>query len=360
MVPQFRETYDLSATEAGLLVAVPVLLGSLFRIPLGLLTDRYGGRTVFTALMLFLLAPVTLIGFAGSYVALLIWGFWLGMAGASFAVGIPFVAQWFPAARQGLALGIYGMGNIGTALASFLGPRLSAAFGWPWAFWAFLPALLVMAALFWIWGRDREVAPGQGQTLAQRLRVFRRSPLAWVLSLFYFITFGGFVAMSIYLPTYLVDAFGLDLTDAGARAAGFVVLATLGRPLGGYLADRWGAAHVLSGVFLAVTLIAAVLALSPDLVVVSVAFLSVALALGMGNGAVFKLVAEMFPRETGAVTGLVGAAGGIGGFFPPLVMGFFRDALGTYAPAFTLLALFAAGSLGLNWRVVAKRERGAE
>ncbi len=357
LAPQFREAYRLSATETGLLVAVPVLLGSLFRIPMGILTDRYGGRVVFSALMLFLVVPVASIGFANSYASLLFWGFWLGLAGSSFAVGIPFVARWFPAARQGLALGVYGMGNIGTAIANFAGPRLSFSYGWPWAFWAFLPALAIMAALFWAFGREAPGAGAPARSLFDRLIVLRRHPLAWTFSFFYFITFGGFVAMSIYLPTYLVDMFGLDRADAGARAAGFVVVATIARPVGGYLSDRWGASKILNAVFLGVALLAGALAANAEMVVNTIAFLGAAFALGLGNGAVFKLVPEFFPRETGAVTGLVGAAGGIGGFFPPLVMGFFRDTLGFYAPGFALLSLFSLGGLAANWLIVRKKEQ---
>src|SRR5215208_2293260 len=154
LAPLFREQYGLSATEAGVLVAVPVILGSVARIPLGLLTDRFGGRTVFSALMLFLLAPLLLAGLTGSFATLLLVSFFLGLAGAVFAVGVPFVARWFPPQRQGMALGVYGMGNIGTAVAALAAPALASGFGWPVAFWGLLPVVLAMAALFWLLGRD--------------------------------------------------------------------------------------------------------------------------------------------------------------------------------------------------------------
>lgn len=355
LAPLFQKLYHLSATEVGLLVAVPVVLGSLARIPLGLLTDRYGGRLVFTILMLALLAPVGLAGLTGSYATLLGVSFFLGVAGASFAVGVPFVSRWFPPERQGIALGIYGMGNIGTALTNFIAPRLADALGWQAVFWLFLPALLALALVYWLVGRDAPAPPAPRQPLTARFAVFRRRPVSWVLALFYFVTFGGFVAISIYLPILLVSQYGLTRTDSAARAAGFVILATLARPLGGYLADRWGGPPLLNTVFLVVAGLAIVLAFEPGIPGITVAFLGIALFLGLGNGAVFKLVAEFFPREAGTVTGLVGAAGGLGGFFPPLLLGVVRDATGSYAISFMLLSEFALLCLIVNVLVLQRR-----
>jgi NNP family nitrate/nitrite transporter-like MFS transporter len=179
--------------------------------------------------------------------------------------------------------------------------------------------------------------------------------MAWVLSLFYFLTFGGFVAISVYLPTFLVDAYGLPRADAAARAAGFTVVATLARPIGGLLSDRWGGAPVLNGGFLAVALLPILLAFQPSMLLITVAFLAIAAAFGLGNGAVFKLVAQTFPKETGAVTGLVGAAGGLGGFFPPILMGLVRDLTGGYAIGFMLLSEIALGCLIVNLLVLQRR-----
>lgn len=355
LAPTFRELYGLSDVEVGVLLAVPVLLGSLARLPLGLLTDRYGGRLVFTALMLVLLAPVALAGLTNSFGALVGVGFLLGLAGASFAVGVPFVSRWFPPERQGFALGIYGMGNIGTAIANFAAPRLATNLGWERVFWIFLPLLLALGVLFWLLGRD---APGPArprQSLGDRLSVFRRQPLAWVLALFYFVTFGGFVAISVYLPTLLVSEHGLSRTDAAARAAGFVILATLARPLGGTLADRWGGVPILNAVFLIVAALAVVLAFEPPMATLTVAFLGIASTLGLGNGAVFQLVPKYFPREAGTVTGLVGAAGGLGGFFPPLIMGIVKGATASYAIGFMLLSEFALLCLVVNILVLQRR-----
>jgi MFS transporter, NNP family, nitrate/nitrite transporter len=355
LAPLYRDLYHLSGTEVGLLIAVPVILGSLARIPLGLLTDRFGGRIVFPSLMLVTCVPVALAGFTSSFGTLLAMSFLLGVAGASFAVGVPFVARWFPPERQGFALGVYGMGNIGTAVAGLEAPRLAAAAGWPLAFWVWLPVLLAMAVIFWLVGRN---APGfQPVTtpVAQRFDVFRRKPLTWVLALFYFVTFGGFVAIGSYLPTLLVGAFGLQPADAAARASGFVVVATLARPVGGVLADKWGGAPILNVVFVVVAAFAVVLAFGPGIEVITLAFLGSAGVLGLGNGAVFKLVATHFPREAGVVTGLVGAAGGLGGFFPPLLMGFVHDLTGGYAIGFMLLSEFALLCLLVNILVLQQR-----
>ena len=352
LAPFFRGLYHLSGTEVGALVATPVLLGSVARIPLGMLTDRYGGRLVFTALMLVVTLPAALIGFSNSYAALLAGAFFLGLAGASFAVGVPFVARWYPPARQGFALGVYGMGNIGTAIANLVAPRMASGYGWPAAFLVFLPALLVMAALMLALGRNAPSFVPQGTSLNERISVFTRRPVAWVLALFYFVTFGGFVANSTYLPTLLVTQYRLEPTDAALRAGGFVVLATLARPLGGYLSDRLGAVPTLSIVFSIVAVLAVVLAFGPVMAVITVSFLGIALALGLGNGAVFKLVADLFPRETGTVTGLVGAAGGLGGFFPPILLGFVLDVTGSYAIGFMLFSEFALVCLLVNLLVL--------
>ena len=355
LAPQFQQQYGLSNTQISIVIATPVILGSLFRIPMGLLTDRFGGRKVFTALMLFVILPAAGIGLlGGSFAGLLFWGFLLGIAGSSFAVGVPYVSKWFPPHMQGFALGIYGVGNVGNAVAAYSAPSIAAAFGWQWAFWIFIVPLVALAAIFWILGRDAPVT-GPRPSLTEGLTVFKEELVPWVLALFYFLTFGGFVALGIYLPTLLVNVFGLEAADAGFRAAGFIVLATLSRPAGGWVADRIGGSAALSFIFAPLPVLALVLALGPGIVLYTIAMLTIAALLGLGNGAVFKLVAEYYPRKTGAVTGVVGAAGGLGGFFPPLVMGAVRDATGSYAIGFVLLALFAAACLAVNLLVLKKR-----
>ena len=323
-----------------------------------MITDRLGGRVVFPVLMLVLIVPVVFIGFVGgSFGGLLFWGSFLGLAGASFAVGVPFVNGWFPPHTQGLALGVYGMGNIGTALAAYSAPAIAAFYGWRWAFWVFVVPLMAMAAIFYLLGRD---APRTGPrpSVTAGISLFRQEVMPWVLSLFYFLTFGGFVALGIYLPKLLVDLFGFTQTGAGLRAAGFVVLATISRPAGGWLADRVGGSGTLVLVFAGLPVTALILSFEPGIFLFTVGALASAVLFGLGNGAVFKLVAEYYPGKTGAVTGVVGAAGGLGGFFPPLVLGVVRDATGTYTLGFAFLAIFAAACLIVNVAFVRRRPSG--
>jgi NNP family nitrate/nitrite transporter-like MFS transporter len=355
--PVFRARFSLTASQAALVVATPVLLGALARLPAGILADRWGARLVFPLLMAFAALPAWWLAGAASYRELLLGGLLLGVAGASFPIGVGYVSRWTPPARQGSALGVYGLGNIGQSAVVFLGPVLAGYVGMVGVFRGTALVMLAWAVAFALLARDAPAtAPPKG--LAAMAAVLRK-PLAWVLSLFYFLTFGGFVAFSIYLPTLLRDQFGLGAADAGFRTAGFVVLATLLRPVGGALADRIGGARVLSGVFLGVVPFALLLAW-PAMIPFTVGALGCAALLGLGNGAVFKLVPQYFPGETATVTGLVGAMGGLGGFFPPLVLGAFRDRLGVVWPGFVLLAATAFALFLVNRRVFVPRQESLE
>ena len=341
--------YGLTASQTALLVAVPVLLGSLARLPMGMLTDRFGGRFVFTALLVFSAVAAFVVSLTRSYSALLVSAFLIGMAGSSFAIGAVFVSRWTHAAKQGTALGIYGLGTMGQSLAVFVGPVVASRFGWETVFRGTSALLLAWAVTYVALARN-PVHGGRPATVAAMAAILRRAPKAWLLGAFYFLTFGGFVAFSIYLPTLLRAQFGLTPADAGFRAAGFVVMATLMRPVGGWLSDRIGGAQVLSWVFTGVAL-SSLLLTWQSMVPFTVGALSCAMLLGLGNGAVFKLVPEHFPKDTGTVTGLVGALGGLGGFFPPLLLGVFRDRLGVLWPGFVLLAATALALRFANERV---------
>ncbi|HWE50306.1 MAG TPA: MFS transporter [Bryobacteraceae bacterium] len=352
--PRFRDSFHLSATQAALMVAVPVLLGSLARLPVGMLADRFGGRLVFSLLMVVCAIPAFITPLAQTYPQILLGGFFLGLAGSSFAVGVGFVSRWFSPEKQGSALGVYGLGNIGQSAAVFLGPLLAAAFGWQNIFRGVAAALLLWAVTFWLLARNAPVTI-HPKTVGEMFGLLARERLSWALSAFYFLTFGGFVAFSIYLPSLLKDQFHLQPADAGFRTAGFVVLATVLRPLGGWLSDRVGGARVLSAVFSIVIPFALLLAW-PSILPFTIGALGCAVMMGLGNGAVFKLVPQFFPRETGTVTGLVGAMGGLGGFFPPLLLGMFRDRMGTVWPAFVLLALVSLVMWRINARVFIPRQ----
>ena len=359
LAPLFTELYKLSATEKSLLIAIPVLLGSIGRIFAGMAADRFGGRVVFSALLIFSAIPAIAIGFSTSYTQLLIFGLLLGVAGTTFPVGVGFASKWFSKEKQGTALGIYGAGNIGQSIAVFFAPVLALQFGdWRTVFFVFAAMTLVWGIVFYMFAEDAAVT-AKPKTLFEIFSIFKTSKIAWVLSLFYFLTFGGFVALALYLPTFLREIFSLSATDAGARTAGFVLLATAMRPVGGILADKIGGAKVLIFVFAAIAVLSLLLSFA-SIVPFTIGALGCAAALGLGNGAVFKLVPQYFPNDTATVTGLVGAFGGLGGFFPPLELGFVKDATGTYTVGFVLLALFAVVCLAINYFTFLRGGKTAE
>jgi NNP family nitrate/nitrite transporter-like MFS transporter len=338
LAPLLKKELGLSVAQSSLAIAIPVLLGSVGRIPAGILTDRFGARWVFGLLLGFGIVPTVALALDHSYSSLLFWGFFLGVLGSSFAIGVAFVSRWYPPETQGTAVGIYGAGNIGQSIAVFGGPVLANQIGIPATFLCFGLASLAWGAVFILTARNPEVKT-RPRTFQECLDLLRTEKLTWVLSLFYALTFGGFVALSIYLPTLLKEVFALSPADAGARTAFFVILATLCRPLGGWLSDRLGGQTLLLFVFLGLFAIGWLMAF-PSIFPFTIGALGCAILFGLGNGGVFKLVPQYFPQQVGTVTGLVGAAGGLGGFFPPLELGLFQELTHSYAPGFILLSLF--------------------
>jgi len=295
------------------------------------------------------IAPVLFLGLAGhsSLTALLIGGFFLGIGGTAFAVGVPFVNAWFPPQRRGLAIGIFGAGMGGTAISALTTVKLVSANGMAAPFLLTAAALAVYAVLAFVLLRD---APGRvvpSEPLGRRLASTARLAITWQAGALYAVVFGGYVAFSVYLPTYLKTAYGLAQADAANRMAGFVLLAVAARPAGGWLSDRYGPARVLTVALAVVTVGAAGQAFTPSLAPAgTVFFLAMAAALGAGSGAVFALVAQQSPpARVGSVTGIVGAAGGLGGFVPPLVMGVIYSSYGSYAAGLALLAAVAAAAM---------------
>lgn len=350
--PRLHDMLDLTSFQQALLVAVPVVVGSLGRIPVGALTDRYGGRVMFPAVSLATIVPVLFLGLfrQTGLPALLVGGFFLGIAGTSFAVGVPFVNAWFPPERRGLAIGIFGMGMGGTAISALTTVKLVEHVGMAAPFVITAAALFVYALVAALVLRD---APGRvvpTLPLGRRLAATARLPITWRASALYAVGFGGYVAFSVYLPTYLKNAYALTQADAANKMAGFVLLAVAMRPVGGWLADRIQPARVLAATFAVVALAALAQSATPGLAPSgTVAFLTMAAALGAASGAVFALVAQQAPaNRVGAVTGVVGAAGGLGGFVPPLVMGSLYGHLGSYTAGLLALAAVAATVLVLS------------
>lgn len=354
--PRLKEALELSSFEQALLVAVPVVVGSVGRIPVGALTDRFGGRVMFPLVSAVTIIPVLYLGLAGhsSLPALLVGGFFLGIAGTSFAVGVPFVNAWFPPERRGFAIGVFGAGMGGTAVSALTTVHLVDWQGMtaPFAVTAVLLAgHAVVAAMVLREAPDRSVP---ADPLPRRLAETVRLPVTWQASILYAVAFGGYVAFSVYLPTYLKTEYGLTQADAANRMAGFVLLAVVLRPVGGWLSDRVGVVRVLVTALAVVTVGAAVQSFAPELMPIgTVAFLSMAAALGAGSGATFALVALLAPQnKVGAVTGMVGATGGLGGFVPPLVMGSIYGAYGSYAVGLALLSVVAAATGAFTWTTV--------
>ena len=363
--PMFRDSGalgTLSESDVALMVAVPVLVGSLGRIPVGALTDRYGGRIMFPLVSAATILPILFIAFVAldSYALLLVGGFFLGIAGTAFAVGVPFVNAWFPPERRGLAVGIFGAGMGGTAISALTTVKLFTNQGEKAPFLITATALAVYAAVAWALLRD---APGRvvpTTSLASRINANARLPITWQACILYAVAFGGYVAFSVYLPAYLKTAHGLTPADAANRMAGFVVVAVIMRPVGGWLSDRFGPVPVLASAYGVVVVGAAISAGTPPLHGIgTVAFLAMAAALGAGSGATFALIARVTdPARVGGVTGLVGAAGGLGGFVPPLVMGYVYGRTDSYAIGLWMLSVTAALTLLLTLTVVRRTAKG--
>jgi MFS transporter, NNP family, nitrate/nitrite transporter len=349
----------LSSFEQALLVATPVLVGSLGRIPVGALTDALGARRMLPAIAGLTTLPVLFIGLiADTLPLLLLGGLFLGVGGTSFAVGVPHVNRWFAPQRRGTAIGVFGAGMGGTAISAFTTVPITDAWGAEAPFLLVAVLLVVYAAVAAVTLVD---APGWSSSSAHGFagRAWRtgRQPVTLKLSFLYAVGFGGFVAFSVYLPSYLKTAFDLSQSDAAYRTAGFVIVAVVMRPVGGWLSDRLHPVPVLTVAFSVATVLAVLVSLELALVPAgTIGFLGLAAALGTAAGACFALVARLVPAaQVGATTGIVGAAGGLGGFFPPLVMGVVKSSTGDYTLGFLLLAATAAAAAAFTWFVVRRQ-----
>jgi MFS transporter, NNP family, nitrate/nitrite transporter len=342
LAPRYQEQMGLSPLQTALLVATPVIIGSLGRIPIGALADRYGGRFMFTVVSFATIVPVLFLTVAENYWAVIAGGLVLGLGGTTFAIGVPHVNAWFPPARRGFALGIFGIGTGGTAI---------SAISRQTAFMVVAFALALVGILCMITMRSSPSWQVSKVRLSEKLKSAMSYRSTWELAALYAVTFGGYVAMSNYLPIYLKSDYDLSVAGASARMAGFVILAVIARPIGGWLSDRFGGTRVLSAALGLIGFCAVIAAFHAPLIPsATLAFWGVAIGVGAGAGAVFALVSQAVPAaRVGAVTGFVGAIGGLGGFVPPLLMGAINQTTGSYAIGFMLLSDVAFAALVFTW-----------
>jgi len=379
---RIREDLGLSETEFGLLIGMPILTGSLIRVVLGIWTDLYGGRVVLTGTMLAAAAATFLLSYAHTYPQMLVAALGVGIAGGSFAVGVAYVSRWYPPDKQGIALGIFGAGNVGAAVTKFLAPFVLVAFGWQMVAEIWAAALVVMAVIFWFTTEDDPVLVERRRTGARPKSAWLElEPLknvqVWRFALYYFFVFGAFVALALWLPQYLIAVYGLDIRTAGMIAAMFSVPASIFRAYGGHLSDIYGARRVLYWTFYVAAAATFILSYPPtDYVVHTIhgpvtfhlemgmgLFTATVFVLGffmaLGKAAVYKHIPIYYPTHVGAVGGLVGMIGGLGGFVLPILFGLLLDLTGLWTSCFMALFLLVTGALVWMHVAVQQMERAA-
>jgi MFS transporter, NNP family, nitrate/nitrite transporter len=343
------DQFHLTPAQKGLMVSIPLLGGTLLRIPMGILSDRYGSRRVAMAGQVITLIPLVWGWlYANSMNEIYALGILLGVAGASFAVALPLASRWYPPQYQGLVMGIAGAGNSGTVIATFFAPRLAKMYGWHAVFGIALIPMVLMAIAFFFMAKDAPVPYVKKKLGAYFAPIKSRDAI--LFSLFYSITFGGFVGLASFLPIFFTDQFKLDKISAGNCTAACVMAGSFVRPIGGYLADRFGGVNVLTGIYGVIGSLALAISIMPGLELTLALFIAMMLALGVGNGSVFQLVPLRFKSEVGVITGFVGAFGGLGGFLLPNLLGSLKGMTQTYATGFVVFASLAltAGML-LFW-----------
>lgn len=345
LLPFIKEDIAIPPEQLAWVTAIPVVLGSILRVPLGYYANQIGARIIFLISFVLLFFPIYYISVADSFIDLLIGGLFLGLGGAVFSVGVTSVPKYYPKEKHGFVNGIYGAGNIGTAISTFAAPVVATKIGWSATVQLYMILLGVFVILNFFLGDKHEVKV-KTPLIVQIKSVYKNEKL-WLLSLFYFITFGSFVAFTVYLPNFLVMNFELEKVDAGLRTAGFIAVATVMRPIGGWLADRIQPLILLIYVFTGFSLFGVLLSFSPTIMWYSVGCIGIAFCSGMGNGVIFKLVPGYFQKQAGIANGIVSAMGGLGGFFPPLILAFLFSLTGHYAIGFMALSEVALASLVL-------------
>ncbi|RIO21911.1 NarK/NasA family nitrate transporter [Mammaliicoccus sciuri] len=343
LMPYITQDISVEEGQKAIILAIPVILGSILRIPIGYYTNLLGSRLVFLVSFIILLFPVFYLSQAHSTTGLMVAGFFIGLCGAIFSVGVTSIPKYFPKEKHGFANGIYGMGNLGTAVSSFLAPPIAGIIGWQHTVQLYLIVLLIFAVLMFIFG-DKEEPKVKIPMISQTKQVINNYKL-YYFSFWYFITFGAFVAFGLFLPNFLVSHFEIDKVDAGIRTGIFIAIATLLRPIGGMLGDKFNALNVLKIFFIGLIMGAIVLSISHHLILFTIGCLTISVCAGIGNGLVFKLVPTYFTKEAGVVNGIVSMMGGLGGFFPPLIITLVTSLTGSNHLAFFMLAIFGVLAL---------------
>ena len=374
---QIKADLGLSDTQFGLLVGTPILTGSLIRLILGIWSDQYGGRVIYTLTMLSAAVMTALLTFAYDYPTFLLAALGVGIAGGSFSVGVAYVAKWYPKEKQGTALGIFGAGNVGAAVTKFAAPVIMVAYGWKTVALVWAAALAVTAVIFFLFTKDdpdlaRRRATGQKPEPLSAMLSPLMSVQVWRFSLYYFFVFGAFVALALWLPRYLIGVYRLDITTAGMIGALYSIPASIFRAYGGHLSDKYGARRIMYWTFLVSVICTFILSYPPTQYVIEgirgpvtfstrmglVGFIVTAFVLGffmsLGKAAVYKHIPVYYPDRVGAVGGIVGLVGGLGGFVLPIAFGVLNDLTGVWQSCFWLLFLIV--SLSLVWMHVAVRE----
>ncbi|WP_302396834.1 nitrate/nitrite transporter [Eggerthella sinensis] len=345
LLPYIKQDIFIPPDQIALVTAIPVVLGSVLRVPFGYCANLFGARSVFLTSFAVLVLPVWFLSETTTYQGLLIGGVFLGIAGAVFSVGVTSLPKYYPKERHGFVNGVYGFGNMGTALTTWLAPVAAVAFGWRTAVKLYLVLLAVFIVLNFVLGDRNE--PRVKTPIREQMRAIGSDARLWFLSLFYFVTFGAFVALTVYLPNFLTSHYGMDGVSAGIATSVFIVAAAAIRVVGGWLGDRFDCYKLLAGVFAGIAVGAVVLAVAPDLPVYLAGIYLVSLACGIGNGVVFKLVPTYFTKQAGLANGIVAMMGGLGGFFPPLVLSASMLMFGTNVPGLAAFGAFALACLAI-------------
>lgn len=343
LMPYISQDFNVPESQKAIILAIPVILGSILRIPIGYYTNLIGSRLVFLISFIILIFPVFYLSQATSTTGLMIAGFFIGLGGAVFSVGVTSIPKYYPKEKHGFANGIYGMGNLGTAVSSFLAPPIAGAMGWQHTVQLYVLVMALFAILMFVFG-DKQEPKVKVPMLKQTKQVANNYKL-YYFSFWYFITFGAFVAFGLFLPNFLVGHFEIDKVDAGIRTGVFIAIATILRPIGGMLGDKFNALNMLKIFFGIMIAGALILALSNHIMLFTIGCLTISVSAGIGNGLNFKLVPTYFSKEAGVVNGIVSMMGGLGGFFPPLIITMVTALTGSNHLAFFLLAIFGLVAL---------------